>query len=247
MYESFISSAIGSFIAELITLPICTIKTIYQNNSKLTINRTIKELYENHGIKGFYQATVPAIISQVASTSIKFGFYEKIKEYRKTEKDDLINNSINGMLGGLFGSIFTHPIDVWKNYNQRGESYFNYINEYLKKNGLKKIHKNILYIGYSGSIGKNIALYSSLFPIYDFYSKLLEDTKYKYLSSIGTTLTVSLIIQPFDYYKTVKMANNKTINYSRGLSLMIARSIPHFWITMNITEYMKNNIFNKKL
>jgi hypothetical protein len=242
MYESFVSSAIGSFLAELVTLPLCTIKTVYQNDIKLNIKNTIENIYKNHGLKGFYQAATPAIISQVASTSIKFGFYEKIKIYRKTEKDDIINNSINGMLGGLFGSIITHPIDVWKNYNQRGLSYFNFVKEYSKKNGLKDIHKNILYIGYTGSIGKNIALYSSLFPIYDFYTKLLEDKKYKFISPIATTLTVSLIIQPFDYYKTVKMANNQTIQYTRGLSLMIARSIPHFWITMNITEYMKNKI-----
>ncbi len=243
MHESFISSAIGSFVAEIVTLPICTIKTVYQNDIKLNIKTTIENIYKNNGFYGFYQAATPAIISQVASTSIKFGFYEKIKNYRKTEKEDLLNNSINGMLGGLLGSIITHPIDVWKNYNQRGVSYFNFIKDYLKKNSLKDIHKNVFYVGYTGSIGKNIALYSSLFPIYDFYTKLLEDKKYKFVSPIATTLTVSLIIQPFDYYKTVKMANNQTIHYTRGLSLMIARSIPHFWITMNITEYLKNNFF----
>ncbi len=245
MYESFIASAIGSFVAEIITLPICTVKTVYQNEPNLTIKDTIKKIYGQGGYKGFYQATIPAIISQVASTSIKFGLYEKIKSVRKTEKDDIMNNAINGMLGGLIGSVFTHPIDVWKNYNQRNLSYINELNKYMKGEEWKKLPKNLLYAGYSGSIGKNVALYSTLFPIYDFYSKMLEKTElkeHKYLSSIGTTLTVSLIIQPFDYYKTVKMANNQTVHYSRGLFLMIARSIPHFMITMNITEYLKNKM-----
>ncbi len=239
IFKPLIASATGSLVAELITLPICTLKTVYQNNINLTINETINKIKIESGYRGFYQAAFPAILSQVASTSIKFTFYELIKDKRKTDKKDIMNNSINGALGGIIGSIFTHPIDVWKNYEQRNESYINQFKKYLKKKNSGLMIKELIYAGYLGSFGKNIALYSSLYPLYDLYSGLLEDTKYKIISPILTSLTVSLIIQPFDYYKTVKMAGGLTSKYTRGLSLMITRSIPHFWITMYITELLK--------
>lgn len=221
--ENLFSSVIGTLFAEVITLPICTVKTVYQNNNTLTISQTIKKIYEDSGSRGFIQAYRPAIFSQVISTASKYYFYEIIKKYRKTEKSDIFNNSINGLAGGIIGSIFSHPVDVWKNYLQRNEK-FPFSNP------------KIYYQGYNASIYKNAVLYSCLFPVYDFYS---SKTSNPYLASIGTSLTISIIIQPVDYYKTIKMAGNKPSNWYRGYTIMLARSLPHFAITMGITEYLK--------
>lgn len=229
MFDNIIPSVVGTLTAEILTLPICTIKTVYQNNKSLTINQTIKLIIKNSGYRGFIQASHPAILSQIISTSTKYSFYSLIKEKRKTKSDDLISNSLNGMLGGVSGSFFSHPIDVWKNYLQRNKIF-----------DWKSLNINLYYQGYSASIYKNIVLYSCLFPIYDYYKTKFNSI---YLSSICTTVTVSFIIQPFDYYKTVKMAGNKDIikplDFIRGFGLMLARSIPHFLITMTITEKIK--------
>lgn len=227
--ENLFSSVIGTLFAEIITLPICTVKTIYQNNNILTISQTIKKIYENSGSKGFIQAYKPAIFSQIISTSSKYYFYEIIKSHRKTDKSDILNNSINGLTGGIIGSIFSHPVDVWKNYLQRNER-FPFSNP------------KIYYQGYSASIYKNAVLYSCLFPVYDYYSSKFSNL---YLSSICTSLTISIIIQPVDYYKTIKMAGNKPSNWYRGYTIMLARSLPHFTITMCVTEYLKNIFFRK--
>lgn len=237
MLDNLASSIIGTLIAEIITLPICTIKTVYQNNPEFNIKQTINHIYKNFGYKGFIQAYTPAIIAQVVSTSSKYSFYELIKNYRKSSKDDLFSNSLNGLAGGILGSFFSHPIDVWKNYLQRNDKfiYTNY---------------RLYYQGYSASIYKNAVLYSCLFPIYDFYRTKFNSL---YISSICTTLTVSFIIQPFDYYKTVKIAGNsinfqsifdskKIKQFTRGYTLMITRSIPHFTITMYFTELFKNKL-----
>ena len=80
------ASAFGTLTAELLTLPICTIKTIYQNNPYFNTVETIKHIYKQNGYIGFFSASTPAIIAQVISTSSKYTFYQKIKEYRKTEK-----------------------------------------------------------------------------------------------------------------------------------------------------------------
>lgn len=243
-FKKIASSAFGTLVAEIFTLPICTIKTVYQNNPQFTTKQTIQYIYQQNGYKSFVQAFAPSILSQMLSTSSKFAFYELIKNHRSTKKHDLINNSINGMLGGVLGSVVTHPIDVWRNYKQRNESFINHIksNHTLIDNNkitIKFISKTF-YAGYGGSLGKNIALYSSLFPLNDFYKSHFDSV---FISAPLTTLSVSLLIQPFDYYKAVKMANNSVgKNYFRGFHLMIGRSLPHFLITMYLTELVSNLI-----
>ncbi len=239
-------SAIGTFIAEIATLPICTIKTVYQNHSTFTIPQTIHHIYHSYGqrpsIRGFFQASSPAIISQIVSTSSKYSAYQYIKEYRGiTDKSDFFNNSLNGIAGGLIGSVITHPFDLWKNFSQRNASYATHLKNARSK-GIRYFIKDGLYQGYTGSIAKNVVLYASLFPLLDFYQ---SKTSHFWLASLGTTLSVSLLIQPFDYYKVVKMGtiSNSQIhirNISRGFSLLLARSIPHLWITMSITRIFTN-------
>jgi len=226
------SNTIGVTAAELITLPICTIKTIYQtqHEKNLSISDTIKKIYRDRGIKGFYDAKYTAILSQTISTVSKFGFYHIIKDYRKTQNNDLLNNSINGALGGIAGSLICHPIDVLKNYQQRNNKSF-----------FSDLQKNIvgtMYKGYSQSILKNILLYSSLFPIYDFYKSNIS-TNPLVISPL-TTLTITLYLQPVDYIKVNLMAGNKIFikDLYKGMSLHLMRSIPHFMITMTVTEYV---------
>lgn len=229
-------SIIGTLSAEILTLPICTIKTVYQNNPQYkSIECAIKDIKFKSGYKGFIQASPHAILSQLVSTSTKYTFYHKIKEFRQTESNDIMSNSINGLVGGILGSIFSHPIDVWKNYTQRNE-YFNW----------KTVNPQLYYQGYMASIYKNAVLYSCLFPLYDYYKSKFDNIL---ISSILTTISVSAIIQPFDYYKTIKMAGNDVkftkstiFQFRRGFNLLLLRSIPHFFITMAITEKVKKFI-----
>ena len=226
--EHLVSSIIGSGCAEVLTLPICTVKTIYQTNtlSGKTISQIISYIYLTNGFKGFFQASVPAITSQILSTSSKYYLYHQIKSYRQTDPNDLLSNSFNGALGGVGGSLLSHPFDVWKNYMQRDQR-------------LQKLNLSTLYSGYSGSFVKNIVLYSILFPVYDFYKLHIGNTV---LAAIGTTLTCSIVTQPVDYYKTVLMSGSKFTSWSnpyKGFGLMVSRSIPHFIISMSITDYIK--------
>ena len=231
--NSLISSVIGTLIAEIITLPICTIKTVYQNNKSFTFSSTVRYIYEMNGMRGFLSASIPAVISQIVSTSSKYTIYEKLKDIRHTETSNIYSNSINGAISGILGSILTHPVDVWKNFNQRGQLYYRHLKSFTS---VKEILTKGLYVGYVGSLSKNIVLYSMLFPLNDFYKSKFDSI---YISAPLTTLTVSMVIQPFDYYKVVKMAGNRPSHPFRGFNLMIARSIPHFMITMIVTDYLK--------
>ena len=78
--SNLVPSLIGTLSAEIITLPICTIKTVYQNNhTHKSIKSTINHIIKNNGYRGFIQASPHAILSQLVSTSTKFSFYHKIK------------------------------------------------------------------------------------------------------------------------------------------------------------------------
>ncbi len=247
--KNIINSALGTFVAEIVTLPICTLKTVYQNNSKHSIIQSYKYIYNiHHSYRGFFQASAPAIISQIVSTSSKYSAYEYIKSLRKKDVNQdskenkeliLLNNSMNGILGGLMGSVVTHPFDLWKNFVQRNQSYITHLKS--NSHNISTFIKNGLYQGYTGSIAKNIVLYASLFPLLDYYQSL---TNKFWLASLGTTLSVSFLIQPFDYYKVVKMANNQgniIKNPLRGFTLLLARSIPHLFITMSLTKFLNNH------
>lgn len=233
-FERIGTVAFATLLAEIITQPICTVKTNYQI-SKMTTFQTTKYIHNSFGLKGFFMASKPAIISQILSTTSKFTIYEKLKEHRHTEKNDLFNNSINGIISGIIGCTITHPVDVWKNFNQRGQSMTNYLKSSVKTNTLIPS----LYRGYSGSLGKNIILYSSLFPLNDYFKDKFGSTM---ISAPLTTIIMCMVLQPIDYYKTVVMAGQKPTNFFRGTHLIIGRSIPHFFLTMYLTEIFRDKI-----
>ena len=226
-----INNMIASSIAEIITLPLCTIKTNHQVNNNRFLKETVLQIYNKHKFIGFYQASFPSVLSQVLSTTTKYSFYKYFSHIRQTNKNDILQNSINGVIGGLLGSIICHPVDVYKNYTQRGVNYF----EELR---IKKF--KILYQGYSQTIIKNILLYSILYPTYDYYYSKTHDN---IISSIGTTITVGIITQPIDYLKTRYIAGIYNFNIQdlyKGFSIMLMRNIPNFLITMSIINYLNN-------
>jgi hypothetical protein len=226
-----INNMIASSIAEIITLPLCTIKTNHQVNNNKYLKETVLQIYNKHKFIGFYQASFSSVLSQVLSTTTKYSFYKYLSNIRQTNKNDILQNSINGIIGGLIGSIICHPVDVYKNYTQRGVNYF----EELR---IKKF--KILYQGYSQTIIKNILLYSILYPTYDYY---YLKTNNNFISSIGTTITVGIITQPIDYLKTRYIAGIYNFNIRdlyKGFSIMLMRNIPNFLITMSIINYLNN-------
>lgn len=245
-FTDIIASTISTVFAEIITIPICTVKTNYQTNLnyKSIINVT-NDIYKAHGIYGFYNSSMSAMTSQIVSTSTKFTAYNYIKEKRHTEQKDIKNNILNGSLSGIISSVFTHPLDVIKVHNQNQLSIMNEI----------KTHKmSIFYRGYSKSLFKNIALTSLIFPFYDFY-------KYHFNNSIISAglsaITASIFLHPIDYLKIRHISNqslyinytgllNFTKYYYRGLHINLMRIIPHFVITMVITEKIKEKLNNKE-
>lgn len=235
----FISSSLSTIIAEVTTIPICTVKTNYQTNMN---HKSILDSF-NHvkkrGIIGFYNASSAALSSQIVSTSSKFTFYSAIKRSRNTQEEDLKNNVINGTIGGILASFMTHPFDVIKVHHQNGLK----IKNELQNNGLK-----MFYRGYSKSLTKSMIITSFLFPFYDFYKSKFDNIM---IATTLSSLTMSLILQPFDLLKIRQISNkplyikrNSLIGYIkyfyRGYHINLMRIIPHFYLTMFLTEKIKS-------
>ena len=226
MANYILSNTIGVIIAEIATLPICTVKTNYQTQN-VPLPQIVRSIYSIHGIKGFYTASASAIASQTVSTVSKYSFYQLLRDYRKTEQNDILGNSVNGAISGILGSLFAHPIDVLKNHQQR----------HIKLHQFTPSFKNF-YRGYSQAFLKNILLYSALYPLYDFYQSKFNNPL---ISAPLTTMTTTMYLQPIDYYKTNLMAGKTPLfrNAYKGVSLNLLRTIPHFMITMVITEKLR--------
>lgn len=220
--DSFINGAIGTALAELITSPICLIRTRQINGAEKNIGKIIINLYSDSGIKGFYSATLPAVLSQILSTSLKFGIYSNLKAENMKER------ILNGIFTGMIVSTITTPIEVIKVNIQTGNI--------LGKN------LSFFYQGYKKSLTKSIIGGALYFPLNDFFGDM---TGSKVLGAVLSSVTAVTITQPVDYLKTRQMVGNSIIynNFKKmytGYGLNLFRIVPHFTIVMVTTDFLKS-------
>ena len=231
--DRVVNSAIATGVAEIVTLPICTLKTVYQNTSSVSFVESAKKIYITSGIKGFYKASVPAIMSQMFSTSSKYAFYRKLEDMQLP----YTNKIVNGVLGGIMSTLFTHPIDVIKIHWQMGDS----LKTAIKQNGV-----NLFYRGYSKSFGKVIVGSSLFFPLTDYFKNITNNNIV--LASLCSAFVSTLIMHPLDYLKTRHVYGQQLfqgwnpIYYYKGLTLNMIRILPHFVIVMTGIDLMEKYV-----
>jgi len=230
--DNLINSAIGTAFAELLTLPICTIKTNYQNTNSNSIIKTMNSMYKTGGIKIFYAASLPAIGGQIFSTSSKYFLYQHFQT-----KFPNNNKFVNGFSAGIISSLFTHPLDMIKIHKQMNAS----VNDEIRKSGLR-----VLYRGYSKTFVK-IGVSSMLFfPLFDTFNEKMENAL---LASFCSSVCATIVMHPIDYLKTRHIYNLSLYesiiprrgNYFpmyKGIGLNLLRIVPHFMVTMTIIDYL---------
>lgn len=222
-----VSMIIATGIAEILTLPVCTVKTNYQNN-KIPISQVIRQIYTQQGISGFYRASFPALGSQILSSTMKFNLYRQITPYIQVD-NRFIQLPIASFLGSVITSLFTHPLDYFKIHLQMNST-------------TKPVFKN-MYQGYSKSLAKLTVGSLTFLPIYDLSNDHLKNP---ILSSMMSSIISTIIIHPFDYQKTRHIYGIspwhgiQITQYYRGLSLNLARVIPHFTIMMSINAWLSS-------
>jgi hypothetical protein len=227
--KSITGSIIGSTIAEIFTLPICTIRTNYINqqisNHQKSVSELIKINYSQHGFRWFFSAKYPAIVGQVISTSSKYTLYKILPTYNplvgKTNK--FLFDVSNSIGAGIITSLITHPIDYLKVHTQMNRSDFD----------LKHIYR-----GYSKTFAKAIIGGSTFFPIYDWTKDNINNP---ILGSVFSAIFSTIIIQPFDYLKIRNIYGIKHFEFKNlfdGMGINMIRIVPHFVITMSMIEFL---------
>lgn len=247
IWKHIIVSAMSSCIAEISTLPLCTLKTNYQNTENISITQTFRSIWNKYGIRGFYNASGWAISSQMLSTTTKYTWYQ-------TLKDTIPNKFIAGGISGILASLMTHPFDVIKIHYQMHTPF----TPELRKYGLK-----LFYRGYSKTLIKSSLGSVCFFPLYDMFNSYTNNS---FIASILSATVSTTIMQPIDYMKTRQIYGNfiffkqsplttlsnlfqhksqHTHTYSlyhhinpcfKGLTLNLSRVVPHFVITMMSIE-----------
>jgi hypothetical protein len=221
------SSMLGACLGEVITFPICTLKTVYQTtNTPQPLSKFIPDFVKSRSFKGLYHGCQWATVSQMVAISSKYSAYEMIKKTRGTQQSDLMNNAINGCLGGVIGNFVSHPFDVLKNFRQRNEPILPVIQD-----------PRILYRGLSRSMAKTCLVYSLLFPVLDFYQSHFNNVL---ISAPLATITTTVITHPIDHMKVRRIAGLPlTGNYYKGFGLNLARCLPNFVITICVIKYFE--------
>lgn len=233
--NNIINSMTGAFVAEILTLPICTIKTQFQNTDNKTIRRTISNIYSTGGVRAFYRASIPAISSQVFSSASKYAIYS----YLEDKKYKYTNRLTNGIISGILTSIITHPIDFFKVHLQMNTP----IIPEFKKYGI-----GVMYRGYSKSFLKVCVGSSLFFPLHFTIKESVEKQNIKYSAFISSSITAiisTIIMHPFDYLKTRHIYNvslyssYNPLKYYRGLTLNLLRIVPHYVIMMSTIDFIE--------
>lgn len=214
--KNIYASAIATGIAEIATLPICTVKTNYQTQSN-SITGVVSNIYSTRGIKGFYNSSLWAVSSQIVSTTTKYTFYRKLETH-------VPNKFLAGTLSGAMSSLLTHPLDVLKMHYQTNTPF------------TPKF--SIFYRGYTKTLSKAAIGSTFFYPIYDTFNKYTSPMIASMLSAIISTT----LLHPIDYMKTRRVLDKKIDFKSlyKGLSLNLFRVVPHFTITMTLISYIEN-------
>lgn len=224
--KHIISSATATGIAEIVTLPLCTIKTNFQNTNGISVRETCKHIYSKYGMKGFYNASGWAITSQILSTTTKYTWYQILKDYTP-------NVFVAGATSGVLSSLLTHPLDVLKIHYQMHTPFLPELNKY----GLR-----LFYRGYSKTLTKSTFGSIFFFPLYDIFKLHVHNNT---LAAMMSAIISTTCMQPIDYMKTRHIYGQPFFSgwnirpYFKGLSLNLMRVVPHFMVTMTVIEQCK--------
>ena len=226
--NNIVTSIIGVGIAEFITLPICTAKTVFQTNlNHRSMIDVFKHIYQTNGLRGFYNASYVASSTQIIATSLKYTSYQFLKKYNNS--NTFLSNAINGVVANISVSLVTHPLDVVR-INQQLCT-FNF-NQYIK-------NPTAWYQGYRFTLGKNIMGGIIYLPLYDLMNQRIMNPM---LSGFTTAIIGTVIMHPIDLFKTRTIGNQSNIyiqNIFRGLGINLARIVPHFTIMMTVIDWIK--------
>lgn len=254
--SNFISGFVAGTVSSLICFPLQVIQLQQQiSRDNLSIKRTIKNIYNKQGIKGYYYGVSKSILSYSIFYGIYFYSYNLLKESFNTKYN---NCFINSYIASGIGSIISNPWHVVRVRRQTcilsGELNLNpTIRNIYNEEGIKSLFKGVKL-----TMFKNIEL-SLIMSINEYLTNNYE-MPIVYSSFIGK-ITAATITYPIDSARNLvrygKIIKNKKYRESlslkevlikfnknpssmyNGYPIYLIKSIPSCVIAFSINELIK--------
>eukprot|EP00834_Sanchytrium_tribonematis_P003470 NODE_134_length_16603_cov_0.784052.p7 type:complete len:284 gc:universal NODE_134_length_16603_cov_0.784052:10854-11705(+) len=118
LWDVYFAGCAAGFTQSVIAVPIELTKIQSQIHGNGSIYH-FRRIFREKGIKGLYRGSLATVLRDTPSYGIYFAVYEGLCSENPTSAEMLMN----GGLAGIFGWIFTYPIDVAKTVIQSSENH----------------------------------------------------------------------------------------------------------------------------
>lgn len=259
----------AALIAESVVLPIDTVKIAIQTappGLRPGIAATTRDLWRTGGWSAFYRAWPPAVVRQMAFTSIRFGSYSQMTPWLKTQKSQVWLPMLTAASVGLVANGIALPADVIKRQLQayrekRGT--WSQIRLLWGEEGWKGFYR-----GWWQTTQRSVLISGIQLPVYFAISDYLRPRPWPLwwrntLSSGITTLAVTTVVYPVDLFTSLLMTWRQkyptgqvysTVHFLRswsqqkggwrtlyrGYSVALAKALPQFWLLSYCYEWLRD-------
>jgi Mitochondrial carrier protein len=114
----FIAGGVASCVAEVLTLPMDTVKVRLQiaPNKSQSVSSTVMTIIREEGVSSLFNGIKPALLRQALYGSLRYGLYPIFKELicGSDCKDRLLLRLLSGCSAGACASALCNPTDLVK-------------------------------------------------------------------------------------------------------------------------------------
>jgi len=264
-------SMLASGMAEGLTMPLDTIKVHMQahlkDGGRHPLMSSLRGIYAQNGIGGFYRSFVPSIGRQMLSGGIRLGLYEELSDSLGWQKQyGLLGGVGQGVICGVVASSAAMPLDLLKTRVQSVQGTPKAVG-FREMSGMVWRNEGVrgFYRGYRQALERSVMISAIQMPTYfglqnelkkhDWISLNMRST----LSVLGCTAATTVVIYPVDLCKTQVQARctgteavSGTLRVMgkvmrdqglrglyRGCLVSATRALPQFWLTSLFYENLK--------
>ena len=210
-----INGAISGLSSTIFNVPFQVIRTCMmvqntKNGKPPNMLGTVKNIYSQEGLKGFYRGFLPSLIRLPLGNAFYFGTLEKTKNImiNRFKTKGVVTNFISSAAGITVQSIVTNPIYLISTRfeavgQNKYKNFLDAVKKILEEEGLKGFTK-----GLKPLLIKEIPSHSLFYVLYELNNKWLQKCSLVpknltfSLSSMITSIVVSILDNPFDLIRT---------------------------------------------
>jgi hypothetical protein len=113
----FLVGGLASSVAEVLTLPMDTVKVRMQLDASNRFAVLVKKMWNEEGVESFFFGMEPAIIRQLCYGSLRYGLYTPIKSLVASQfvfVSPFLQKLLAGMTAGCVSSAICNPTGEYR-------------------------------------------------------------------------------------------------------------------------------------